>query len=71
MNPERNGGYKAYTDFWAWLEAGQEMGFAGQHVCATHDGFPQTEEEEELDEEGYDFCMPAIRLYPEGDAPEA
>ena len=38
-------------------------GWCSDVVCSTHDGLPLTEEEENEMEEGWDPCIPAIRLY--------
>jgi hypothetical protein len=46
-----------------WITIGIERGWAGPPVCSTHDGIPQSREEEEAWEEGSDPCTHVIRLY--------
>ena len=45
-----------------WLQFGIKQGFCGPPVCSTHDGIP-TSEEEDLEWEEYDPCIPVIRPY--------
>ena len=41
-----------FNDFWNWVEHGERKGWCTGPVCATHDGIPGTDEENE--EEGED-----------------
>lgn len=41
-----------------WIAEGIRQGWATAPVCATHDGFPMTDEEAEED----DICIHMIRL---------
>jgi hypothetical protein len=45
-----------------WLAYGVEHGFCSEPVCATHNGLPSNEEEDEMWEAGDDPCVPAVRL---------
>ncbi len=45
-----------------WIEYGIKRGWCGPPVCATHDGVPLSEQEEELIDE-FDPCFSIIRLY--------
>jgi hypothetical protein len=49
--------------FQAWLEMGISYGFCSEPVCDTHDGVPLTPEERNEFEEGYDPCIPSVRLW--------
>lgn len=51
------------NDVFAWLQYGIEHGYCSEAVCHTHDCVPYTEEEEEDWNEGFDPCVPAVRLY--------
>ena len=48
--------------FEEWIAYGLEQRWAGPAVCATHDGTPSTEAEDEEWEDG-DPCQHIIRLY--------
>lgn len=50
-------------DFELWLRQGFDNGFIGPPVCATHDGLPSTEAEDNAEMDGYDPCIHVIRLY--------
>lgn len=50
-------------DFEAWLAQGYAAGFVGPPVCATHDGLPSTEAEDNACMDGYDPCLHVLRLY--------
>jgi hypothetical protein len=52
-------------DFDDWLHMGMTNGWCSKIVCATHDGLPATPEEDFQWEEGYDPCVPAVRLWEE------
>lgn len=48
---------------------GIDKGWISAPACATHDGVPSTESEEESWEQGWDPCQPIVRLWgPEGKA---
>ena len=49
--------------FFAALVEAQEKGWVSPLACATHDGVPHTEEEEEEWEEGFDPCAPVFRIW--------
>lgn len=44
---------------------GKAKGFCSEVVCATHDGLPSTKEEDEEWEQGFDPCIPVVRLLEE------
>ncbi len=48
-----------------WLKLGIERGWCSEPVCSTHDGLPSTDAEGVQWEQGYDPCVPAVRLYEE------
>lgn len=50
-------------DVYEWLKYGIERGFCSDPVCHTHDGVPYTDDEDEEWNEGFDPCVPAVRLY--------
>lgn len=50
-------------DFDEWLEVGVKEGYCSKPVCNTHDGLPSSEEEDKAWEDGYDPCVPAVRLF--------
>jgi hypothetical protein len=52
-----------------WLTLGIGYGYCSQPVCATHDGMPSTPEEDRAWEDGYDPCVPAVRLLNEAKTP--
>ena len=58
------------ADVHQWLETGIAAGYCSEVTCATHDGLPQTEEEMAAEEEGGDPCIPAVRLWYPGEAPQ-
>jgi hypothetical protein len=53
-------------DIEEWLQYGVERGFCSAVVCSTHDGLPLTEEEDQEFDDGYDACVPAIRIWAQG-----
>lgn len=53
-----------------WLELGQKLGYCTDYTCATHDGIPTTEEEDEEWEAGGDPCQPIVRLLTIQDTPK-
>lgn len=53
----------SWQKYFDWLNMGIDNGWISEPVCFTHEGFPMSEEEETAWEEGYDPCIPAIRLY--------
>lgn len=54
---------KEYDEFVDWLNIGTEKGWVSGPVCATHNGLPNTEEEENEWEEGYDPCVIGLRVW--------
>jgi hypothetical protein len=52
--------------FEEWIAFGKEQGWTGPAVCATHDGTPTSEAE---DDESWDLgeppCQHIVRLYPD------
>jgi hypothetical protein len=52
----------AEMTFEEWLEAGMEAGFCSEPVCDTHDELPMSKEEHDQFEDGYDPCIPVVRL---------
>lgn len=51
------------VDYETWLRQGIDNGFVGPPVCATHDGIPSTEDEDNQYMDGGDPCQFVIRLY--------
>ena len=45
-----------------WLQTGIDAGYCSEPVCDTHDGLPLSKEEQDAFEDGYDPCIPAVRL---------
>lgn len=45
-----------------WAKYGVDKGWATPSLCATHDGIPHTEAEDNEWEEGGDPCIHVIRL---------
>jgi len=52
-----------YLDFLSWLQTGTSRGWISEPVCVTHHGLPNTEEEEAEWEEGFDPCVPGVRIW--------
>ena len=52
----------AHITFEDWLTMGVGFGYCSEPVCDTHDGLPMTPEEQDQFEDGYDPCIPAVRL---------
>jgi hypothetical protein len=48
-----------------WLAIGIEVGWVTQIVCQTHDGTEMTPAEEQDWEDGYDPCIPVMRVWGE------
>jgi hypothetical protein len=46
-----------------WFAYGVEQGWISDAVCATHDGLPSTDDENDEWEAGWDPCVPAVRLW--------
>ena len=46
-----------------WLTMGIGFGYCSEPVCDTHDGLPMTPAEQNEFEDGYDPCIPAVRLW--------
>jgi hypothetical protein len=47
-----------------WLDIGINAGWISNVVCATHDGIPDTPEEQAEWDEGGDPCQPIVRIWP-------
>lgn len=54
-----------------WMKMGIENGWAGPPVCSTHDGVPQSKEEDEAWDTGEDPCIHVVRLYYDADEKKA
>jgi hypothetical protein len=54
-----------------WLQIGVDNKWCGPAVCATHDGIPMSEAEEEEWEQGSDPCQHIVRLYEDETVAEA
>lgn len=50
-------------EFSIWLNNGIERGWVSPPECATHGELPMTGEENEQFEDGYDPCIPAVRIW--------
>lgn len=46
-----------------WIDLGVEQGWCSQPVCATHDGVPNTFDEDAEWDEGGDPCQHVVRLW--------
>lgn len=46
-----------------WLELGIQNKWCTDVVCYTHDTIEMTDEEVEVFDEGYDDCLPIVRLW--------
>lgn len=46
-----------------WLELGVANGWCSPPTCGMHDGTPFTEDESERFEDGWDPCVPIVRLF--------
>ena len=53
-------------EFFAMLTAAMEAGHISDIHCGMHDGLPMTEEENADLEEGFDPCVPVVRIWEEG-----
>jgi hypothetical protein len=49
--------------FEEWLTYGVTEGWVSMGVCETHDGVPMTPEEQDADEDGWDPCIPGLRVW--------
>jgi len=52
-------------EFLDWLNQGVNRGWVSEAVCVTHNGLPSTEDEDSEWEEGYDPCVPGLRIWVE------
>ena len=50
-------------EFLDWAAMGIDRGWISDITCVTHHGLPNTKEEEKEWEEGYDPCVPGIRVW--------
>lgn len=55
---------KEMTQF-EWLELGMKNKWCTDVVCYSHDPIELTEEEQDAFDEGYDDCIPIVRLWQE------
>jgi hypothetical protein len=46
-----------------WYQLGVQNKWCSEVACSTHDGIPMTPEEEAEWDEGYDPCVPVLRLW--------
>jgi len=46
-----------------WIQYGIDKGYCSDATCVTHEGLPNTKEEEQAWEDGWDPCVPGIRLW--------
>ena len=46
-----------------WIQYGMDRKYCGPVVCATHDGVPTSEDEDNQWYQGDDPCQPVIRVY--------
>lgn len=58
-------------DYDLWLQYGLERRWIGPAVCLTHDGYPQTEAEDDAWNEGDDPCLFMHRLYDSAETADA
>jgi hypothetical protein len=49
--------------FFDWLEVGINNGWISDVACITHEGLPSTPQEAEAIDEGWDLCIPAVRIW--------
>jgi hypothetical protein len=54
-----------------WVQYGQQHGWIGPIVCATHDGVPTSEAEDYMWEDGDDPCIWITRHYEDEDVRKA
>lgn len=50
-------------NYWEWLNLGIENEWISMPVCDTHDGLPMSEAEYDQFDEGFDPCIPVVRLW--------
>jgi len=48
-----------------WLQTGIDNGWVSPVQCATHEGVPTTDDEDEQYDEGDDPCLPVLRVWPD------
>jgi len=51
-----------------WVLHGVNAGYCSLPVCGTHDGSPLSPEEQAMFEDGWDPCVPIVRLWPDNEA---
>ena len=56
-----------HVDYEEWVKYGQNRGWIGPLVCATHDGIPSSAAEDSSWEEGLDPCQWIFRRYDDPD----
>lgn len=52
-----------YVEFWEWVQVGVARKWVSEPVCATHQGLPTTEQENDEWEEGFDPCSLGMRIW--------
>jgi hypothetical protein len=50
-------------EFYEWAQTGIDRKWISDIVCVTHEGLPNTEEETTEWEEGFDPCIPGVRVW--------
>lgn len=58
-------GYRGRMTWHEWLEVGVNNGWVSPVQCATHEGVPTTDDEDEQYDEGDDPCLPVLRVWPD------
>ena len=58
-------------EFEEWVRLGLDKGWCGPPVCATHDGVPSSEAEDNEFMDGDDPCLHIVRLYENPDIKHA
>ena len=51
-----------------WIKVGMEAGWVSDVTCGTHDGIPNTDEEDAEWEAGHDPCQGIMRVWRTNDA---
>jgi len=52
-----------------WIKYGITKGYCTDVTCVTHNGLPNTKEEEQAWDDGWDPCVPGLRLWLEDETP--
>jgi hypothetical protein len=51
------------VEFADWMQTGIDRGWVSDIVCSTHNGLPLRKDEEDEFDEGYDPCVPGVRVW--------